>query len=105
MSKLQEDNVFVGMLVSVFFTVTMFYVFYQINESLSGDVYVNGKLFYGVQERFIATLAVFFNIIPFVIYMRTRKDNCLRGVGIVTVLMAIFMMVYYYILNNNYLIN
>ncbi len=105
MSKLQEDNVFVGMLVSLFFTVTMFYVFYQINGSLAGEVYVNGKLFTGVSERFISTLAVFFNIIPFVIYIRTKKDNCLRGVGIVTVLAAIFMLIYYYILHNNYLIN
>jgi hypothetical protein len=105
MSKLQEDNVFVGMLVSLFFTVTMFYVFYQINESLDGAVYVQGKLFGGVQERFISTLAVFFNIIPFVIYMRTKKDNCMRGVGIVTVLLAMFMLVFYYVLHNDYLLS
>ncbi len=100
MSKLQEDNVFVGMLVSVFFTVTMFYVFYQINAGLIGQVYIKGNAFTGVTERFISTLAVFFNIIPFVIYLRVRKDNCLRGVGIVTVLFAMFMLVYYYILGN-----
>jgi|GEM_PF-772052 len=105
MNKMQEDNVFVGMLVSIIFTATMFYVLYQIDHSFStGGFYVNGKLFTGVQERFIATLAVFFNIIPFVIYIRTKRDNCLRGVGIVTILLAIFMLIYYYILHNNYLI-
>lgn len=100
MNKLQEDNVFVGMLVSVFLTVTMFYVFYQINQSLIGNLTIQGGTFFGVRERFIATLAVVFNILPFVIYMRVRKDNCMRGVGVVTVLFAMFMLVYYYILGN-----
>lgn len=100
MRKLQEDNVFVGMLVSVFFTVTMFYVFYQINEGLIGQIHIKGNAFTGVTERFISTLAVFFNILPFVIYLRVRKDNCLRGVGIITVLFAMFMLIYYYILGN-----
>ncbi len=100
MSKLQEDNVFVGMLVSIFFTVTMFYVFYQIDASLIGKVYIKGQAFRGVTERFIATLAVVSNVLPFVIYMRVRKDNCLRGVGVVTVLFAMFMLVYYYIMGN-----
>lgn len=103
---MQEDNVFVGVIVSVIFTVTMFFILYQINQSIAtGNVYISGKLFTGVQERFISTLAVFFNIIPFIVYIRTKRDNCLRGVGIVTILLAIFMLVYYYILHNNYLIN
>lgn len=101
MSKFQEDNIFVGMLVSVIVTVTIFYSFYTLNNSLIGNVQVNGRAFGGVTERFIATLAVFFNIIPFIIYIRVRKDNCLRGVGIVTVLFAIFMLVYYYVLHNS----
>ncbi len=99
MSKLQEDNVFVGMLVSAFFTVTMFYLLFNLNEYLVGKIFINGNPFRGVNERFVATLAVFFNIIPFLIYMRVRKDNCLRGVGIVTVLLSVFMLIYYYILH------
>lgn len=105
MSKLQEDNIFVGMLVSVFFTITMFYLLFTLNNNLVGKVYIQGNAFKGVTERFIATLAVFFNIIPFVIYMRVRKDNCLRGVGIVTVLLAVFMLIYYYMLHNYTLFN
>ncbi|HMX03235.1 MAG TPA: hypothetical protein PK511_01010 [Chitinophagales bacterium] len=97
MSKLQEDNVFVGMAVAVFFMVTTYYAFFQLNESLSGNITIKGAIFTGVTERFIATLAVFFNILPFVIYMRVRKDNCMRGVGIITVLSAMFILVYFYI--------
>lgn len=100
MSKLQEDNVFVGMLVSAFFTVTMYYLLFTLNVSLVGKIFINGEPFTGVKERFIATLAVFFNILPFVIYMRVRKDDCMRGVGLVTVLLAVFMLVYFYILGN-----
>ncbi len=104
MSKLQEDKVYIGMLVSVFFTVTIFYALYTLNNNLMDNFTINGKAFGGVTERFISTLAVFFNIIPFIIYMKVRKDNCLRGVGIVTVLFAIFMLIYYYILHHNHLI-
>jgi len=103
MSELQQDKLWVGMVVSVFITVMMFYVLYTINDNLAGTL-IGGKEFGGVRERFVATLAVFFNIIPFIIYMRVRKDNCLRGVGIVTVLLAIFMLIYYYILGNSTLI-
>ena len=91
------------MLVSVFFTVTMFYALYSLNHSLIGNVYINHRPYGGVTERFISTMAVFFNIVPFIIYMVVRKDNCLRGVGIVTVLFSIFLMIYYYVLQHNYL--
>ena len=101
MSKLQEDNIFVGMLVSAFFTVTVFYAFYTLNNNLIGNVTINSKAFGGVTERIIATHAVFFNIILFAIYILVRNDFCLRGVGIVTVLFAIFMLVYYYVLHNS----
>lgn len=104
MSELQQDKIWVGMLVSVVITVTTFYVFYMLNENLTGK-FIGGKEFGGVSERFISTLAVFFNIIPFIIYMRVKKDNCLRGVGILTVLLAIFMLIYYYMLGHSSLIH
>lgn len=104
MNELQQDKVWVGMLVSVVITITTFYIFYTLNINLTGK-FIGGKEFSGVRERFVATLAVFFNIIPFVIYMKVKKDNCLRGVGILTVLLALFMLVYYYILGNSTLIN
>ncbi len=99
MNELQQDKVWVGMVVSVVITITMFYIFYTLNVNLTGK-FILGKEFGGVRERFVATLAVFFNIIPFIIYMKVKKDNCLRGVGILTVLLALFMLVYYYILGN-----
>lgn len=105
MNELQQDKVWVGMLVSVVITITTFYIFYTLNNNLVGTATSGGGEFGGVRERFVATLAVFFNIIPFIIYMRVKKDNCLRGVGILTVLLALFMLVYYYILGNVTLIN
>ncbi len=103
-SRLQEDNVWVGIMVSVFFTITIFYFFFTINNNLTGDLEINGKKFQGVSERFVATLAVFFNILPFIIYLRVRKDHSMRGVGIVTVILALFLLVYYYILGNHTLL-
>ncbi len=96
MSKLQEDNVWVGIAVSIFITLTMYYFFYTLNDSLSGKM-IGGKEFSGVRERFVATLAVFFNIVPFVVYIRSRKDNSMRGVGLVTVILSLVVLVYYYL--------
>jgi hypothetical protein len=93
MSFFQKDSVWVGIVVALFFRLTL----YTINGMLIGTE-ISGLPFGGVKERFISTLAVFFNIIPFIIYIRTRKDNAMKGVGIVTVLLAMFVLVFYYIL-------
>lgn len=93
----QKDSVWVGIVISVFFTVTMFYCFYTINQMCLGAIFM-GKPFGGVTERFISTLAVFSNILPFIIYIKTRKDLAMKGVGIVTVLLALFVLMFYYIL-------
>ncbi|HAE14905.1 MAG: hypothetical protein H6548_02075 [Chitinophagales bacterium] len=97
MNFFQRDSVLVGIVVSVFFSITMFYCLHTINSMLIGRPF-GGASFQGVTERFVSTLAVFFNIIPFVIYLRTRKDLSMKGVGIVTVLLALFVLVFYYIL-------
>jgi hypothetical protein len=97
MSFFQKDSVWVGIVVAIFFRLTTFYCLYTINGMLIGTE-ISGLPFGGVKERFISTLAVFFNIIPFIIYIRTRKDNAMKGVGIVTVLLAMFVLVFYYIL-------
>ncbi len=96
MSKLREDNVWVGICVSVFFTVFIFYALVTLNTYLIGKT-INGREFGGIRERFIATLAVFFNIVPFLIYLRAKKDHSMRGVGIITVILALFVMVFYYL--------
>lgn len=98
MNFFQRDSVWVGVVVSVFFTITMFYGLYTINQMMIGKVQMFGVDFGGVKERFISTLAVFFNIIPFMIYIRTRKDLSMKGVGMVTVVLAMFVLMFYYIL-------
>jgi hypothetical protein len=94
MNRLQQDSVFTGMFVSVFLTVTVFYTLYQINSTVP----MGRCESYCLRERFIASMAAFSNFFPFVIYMRAKKDNALRGVGIITVLLAVFVMLFYYIL-------
>jgi hypothetical protein len=93
----QRDEVLTGVAVAVFFTLTIFYCLYTLNGMLTGSL-IGGQVFGGVSERFISTLAVFFNIIPFVVYIRTRKDNAMKGVGMVTVALAMFVLVFYYII-------
>jgi hypothetical protein len=93
----QKDHVLVGIIVSIFFTLTMFYCLYTLNGMLIGKE-IGGLPFGGVKERFVSTLAVFFNIIPFIIYIKTRKDNSMRGVGLVTIVLALFVLVFYYII-------
>ena len=96
MNFFQRDSVLVGVIVALFMTVTMYYGVHVINDMNIGKM-VGGKVFMGVTDRFKATLAVFANIFPFIIYIRTRKDMAMRGVGIVTVVLALVVLVYYYI--------
>jgi hypothetical protein len=55
---------------------------------------------YCLRERFIASMAAFSNILPFIIYMRAQKDLAMKGVGMVTVVLAVFVMLFYYIMGN-----
>ena len=104
MNKLQEDNAWVGAGVSLFVTVTVFYILYTINNDLAGSITINGKTFTGVSERLISSTAVVANVIPFVIYIRAKKDNAMKGVGFIAVLLALFLMVYYYALHKTSLL-
>ncbi len=96
MSRLQEDSIWTGIFVSLFITATMFYFFYTLNDHLIGRT-IAGKPFGGVRERFVATLAVFFNIIPFIIYIRAKKDHAMHGVGVVTVILSLVVLFVYYL--------
>lgn len=89
------------MFVSVFITITVFYSLYMFNENVG----LGRCESHCLRERFIATMAAFSNIIPFIIYMRTRKDDAMRGVGIITVLLAVFVMMFYYILGHTSFLN
>ncbi|MBC8047427.1 MAG: hypothetical protein H7Y00_11570 [Fimbriimonadaceae bacterium] len=101
MNILREDNVFVGILISVFITSTVFYTLYILNQSLSIGTCESNCL----RERFIASMAAFSNFFPFVIYMRSKKDNAMKGVGMITVLLAVFVMLFYYITGHTSILN
>ena len=77
MNFFQRDSVLVGIVVSLFFSLTMFYCLHTINSMLIG------RPFGGASFRVLPNVSFlhlrFLYIIPFVIYLRTRKDLSMKG--------------------------
>lgn len=101
MSRLQEDRLWVGVATGIVITLASFYICYTLNSDLVGRIYFHHRPFQGVTEKFIAILAVVFNMIPFIVYIIAKKDNAMRGVGILTMILALFVMTWYFILNHD----
>ena len=96
---LQKDSTLLGVVVGIFFFITFYFGLSYLNESLTGET-IFGAKFYGVRQQFIGVLAVFSNILPFIVYNKARKDYSMRGVGIVTVILAFGVIIYFNILGN-----
>lgn len=93
---LQRDHVLVGMGVSLFFAFTFWFGLNYLNDSMTGGE-LFGNTFGGFREQFMATMAVFSTIVPFMVYLRSRKDDSMRGVGIVTIILALIVVFRYFI--------
>lgn len=94
MINLQRDNVYLGLLAAVLFPVAVWLGLHYMNDHTT---VLFGRSFFGFSERFIAILAVCANFLPFFVYMRARKDDSMRGVGIVTMLLAIALVWRYFL--------
>jgi hypothetical protein len=95
---LRRDNVFVGLGVGLFFFFTFLFVLNQMNNALVGrEVEIFGIQFYGFTERLITILSVISNLLPFIVYMKAKKDDSMRGVGIVTILLSIGVAWHYFL--------
>lgn len=93
---LQRDSLWVGIMAALIFPAAFWFGLQALSERSLG-LSLFGIQFSGFSESFIATMAVCSNFLPFFVYMRSRKDNAMRGVGLVTMLLAIAVAVRYFL--------
>ena len=94
---LRQDSIILGIGVGIFFFITFFFGLSYLNEVFEGGT-IFGQPYYGVRDQFLAILAVVSNILPFLVYSKARKDRSMRGVGIITIILALGVVFYFNLL-------
>ena len=89
----RQNNIFMGVISAILISCLTYFVFTLLNENLIGQK-VGEYMFLGVRERFLIILGVFSNIIPFSIYNRRRMTRAMRGVGYVTIIEVVVLVIY-----------
>jgi hypothetical protein len=93
---MQRDSLWVGLIAALLFPAATWLGLEWLSErSLGSSVF--GIVFSGFSESFIATMSVCSNFLPFFVYMKARKDNAMRGVGLVTMVLALAVAVRYFL--------
>lgn len=92
---LQRDTFWIGALASIVIPFTVGFALWYFNENAVGTS-ILGMDFGGLRESFIMTMAVCANFFPFFVYMRAHKDNAMRAVGVVTIVLALLLVSKYY---------
>ncbi len=93
---LQRDSLWVGFLAALVFPAATWFGLHYLSDTGVGKT-IMGIVFSGFSESFIATMAVCSNFFPFFVYMRSRKDNAMRGVGLLTMVQAVLVAVLYFL--------
>jgi hypothetical protein len=94
---MQQDHIVVGLLAGIIFPLSMWMGLQWLSDFGTGGQFLGGT-FVGLGETFIATMSVCANFIPFFVYVKTRKDNAMKGVGMVTMILALVVAFKYFLL-------
>ncbi len=87
-----------GMIAAVICSILFFFLITWFNDNFKGEDFFN-KRFGGVRQQFIYILSIVSNLIPFQIFNRKHMNLALRGVGVVTILEAMGIVIYLYSTN------
>ncbi len=90
---LSKDTFWVGLAVGTLTPIMLFIALIEINTMLIENYFRGGA---GLSEQFRAIISVCVNILPFIIYNRTRKDNAMRGIMLPTFIYAVVILFYYF---------
>ena len=89
---LRKDTVWVGMLFGLVFPGIGYVLFSELNEVFI-KYYFHGGVGFSVAFRMIVSVCL--NLIPFNIFVRTRKDNAMKGVLLDT-FVSFFLILFLY---------
>ena len=93
---IQRDSIVVGMLAALIFPAATWFGLHYLSTHTVGQTFL-GIVFSGFSESFIATMSVCSNFFPFFLYMQVRKDNAMKGVGLITMVLAVLVAVLYFL--------
>ncbi len=91
-----RDNVWLGLGLGLMFPAATWLALEALSDRSLG-IEVFGYPFAGFSDSFVATMAVCTNFIPFVVFMRARRDHAMRGVGLVTMVLALIVVAVYFL--------
>ncbi len=90
---LKQDKVWVGLLTGVVFPLIFFVIFHELNSVLTGRNMLSGD---GVSLKFICIVTVITNVIPAGQYLKSKRDNALKGIVTVTMLYGFGIVIYFH---------
>lgn len=83
-----RDNVWLGLGLGLMFPAATWLALDALGSPGLG-LTIFGYPFAGFSDSFTATMAVCANFIPFYVFMRARRDHSMRGVGLMTMVLAV----------------
>jgi hypothetical protein len=92
------DKIMYGMIAALICSIVFFFLITWFNDAFKGEYFFD-KRFGGVREQFIYILSIVSNLIPFQVFSRKRMNFALRGVGVITILEAMGLVIYFYSTN------
>src|SRR5580700_4831672 len=90
---LRQDKIWVGAFTALVFPLFFFVIYYELNDLMVEKNLLPGI---GVRLQFICIISVVMNVIPAGAYVRTKRDNALRGTVGITLLYVFGIVIFFY---------
>ena len=89
----RQDKVFVGILTGFLYPVISFIIFYEIKSLLLEKNMIPDGAF---KLQFLCIISVVTNVIPAGSYSKAKKDQALKGIAGITLLLVAGIIIYFY---------
>jgi hypothetical protein len=91
-----RDSVWLGLALGLLFPAATWLGLEALSDRSLG-LTIFGYPFAGFSDSFVATIAVCANFIPFFVFMRAHRDHAMRGVGLVTMVLAVIVVALFFL--------
>ncbi len=89
----RQDKAYIGVIVGLIFPFMAFVVFYELKSLLlENDLIPSGSF----SLKFLSIISLIGNVIPAGAYLRSKKDEALKGIAGITLLIAFGIIAYFY---------
>ena len=89
----RQDKIIIGALTGLIYPLIFFIIFYEVKSLLIENHVVRDETF---RLQFLCIISVVTNVIPAGSYVRAKKDEALKGIAGVTLLIVFGIIFYFY---------